>query len=515
VHAFRGSRRRLGGGLGGFRGLNRGCVRNRAPPASVRRLLLERPVQSQPRQDRHHHPPLGVTPVSFSPIFNPYIYMVRFNHVRRLFILAVFGWLLLAAIIPLRLLDSLHETSRDLPFGVFRFQGGAVCAQDFSYNLLFLRGIQQRLAPHPYRLEGQEKIARTVIPGAMSGLTHAYSPVTLPLALPLLALPGQRAYEIYLFICSAAILLLFGCDLVPRMESPRQLAAAAICVASACLLAMYNLGQTAILTTPLIGALWYLLRRPGPRGWMADATLAVLFAVCCFKPSVAIVPGLLLLAAGAGRALALAVLILAGVWVGVAPYYGGLWPGLIDYTHLLNHYNNADFTPFLRRDYLPGHDDSIRRWFACDRAALLGIGLGLLAARRLGPLSASEHFQATIWAFLLFSPYQLPSEDFILCLLIVEGRAFLSGPTAVFVTRLILLALILDWRVGITSPMPYPLEFPCKCLLAGSLLAGWLLERFGPWQPATVPGPGVVQHPPAQPVSERPEDYPHAGQQQE
>jgi hypothetical protein len=104
-----------------------------------------------------------------------------------------------------------------------------------------------------------------MVPGVTNGMTHAYSPITLPLALPLLALSGGRAYEVYILICCAALMLLFCCDLIPKTESPRQLAALAVCVASTCLITTCKLGQSALLTTPLIGALWYVLRRRGPR----------------------------------------------------------------------------------------------------------------------------------------------------------------------------------------------------------------------------------------------------------
>jgi hypothetical protein len=397
---------------------------------------------------------------------------------KSLFWAGLLAWLALAALISTLQLEAWHKKSPASPFGIFAGPGGVIIVQDFSYNRLFLRAIEDRVTPHPYRFADQEKIARAILPHGVSGLTVAYSPVALVLASPLLAVPGFQAYAIYVLVCSAGIAWWFGAEMLPGVESWRQLAAAAVVLGSLCLLATYQLGQTAILTTPLIGALWAILRREGRRGWLADGLLALVFWALCVKPSVAVVPLMLLLAARAWRALALGVLLLALTWLWVAPKYGGLVTGLADYAYLLNHYNNADFTPFLRRDYVPGHDAETHAWFAFDRTMLLLLNAGLLAARWGGRLSASDHFQGAVWAFLLFSPYLLPSEDWLICLLIAEGAFFRSGPMLVALLKLALLAGVLNLRAGITDPLSFEVEYPLKCILGLWYVAEGCLERL-------------------------------------
>jgi hypothetical protein len=263
-------------------------------------------------------------------------------------------------------------------------------------------------------------------------------------------------------------LLLFHFYLLPRTHSSLQLYALALSAASVCLALTVALGQSALLTTSLLGLFWALLQH-GRRSLTGDLGLALLFWAICFKPSVAVIPLALFIGSHRWRPLLLGFALLAVTWLWVAPFYGGWWTGLVDYSYLLNHYNNADFTPFMRRDYVPGHDAEIRGLFAFDRVATAAVTLALLFLNWTGRLSLSGLFQGMIGVFLLFSPYLLPSEDWILCLLVVESRFFRDVSPAGMCGKLLVLFGIMDLRGGMI--IPWEINFQLKCLLFGWMLA--------------------------------------------
>ena len=362
--------------------------------------------------------------------------------------------------------------SAGYPFGFYSSPTGAVLTQDFSYNVVFFRGIRARLVPHPYRLSDQEKIERILLPRLFSGLSHAYSPVAFTLMLPLLTFSGAHIYLIYCVLNAIGLLLLFRYCLLPRVNQALQLYALAVCAVSICLALSFFLGQSSIVTTSLLGAFWTLLRRRKKSGeWIQDFAMAVLFWALCLKPSVTIIPLALVIGARAWRPLILGISLLAVNWLMIAGYYGGWWTGFWDYLHLLNHYNNADFTPFMRRDYVPGHDGETRLIFALDRLATLGLTLALLILHARRRITLSELFQGLIGIFLLFSPYLLPSEDWILCLLVVEGAFFRYRAGWADLAKLILLVLIVDSQVRLS--IPSQINFGARCLffawLAGEI----------------------------------------------
>ncbi len=365
----------------------------------------------------------------------------------------------------------------NLPFGVVSFSDGAVFAQDFAYNRLFLLGVQERLVSHPYRLEDQEKLMRRMLPEGKSGMTHAYSPVAFVLALPLLAISSYHAYLLYTILGAAGVLLLFYFHLLPRVESPLQIYAFLVCSISVCVMAGLIVGQSALISTTLLGALWCLLKRSeNSRSVVTDFLIAALFWALCFKPSVAIIPLALLLGARAWRPLGLGLLLLLVTWLCVANYYGGWWAGLRDYQFLLNHYDNADFTPFLQRGYeTEAQKLSTRLWFSLDRGLVLTSCALLILLRWVRRISASEQFQGTVWAFLLFSPYLLPSENWIICLLVVEGSFFQSRNPAAIAGKLLLLCGVLNLRSGMA--FSWPADAYLKWLLFAWIVVEWLLAR--------------------------------------
>ena len=255
-------------------------------------------------------------------------------------------------------MERLEETNDPrLPFGVISTPAGIV-AQDFSYQMLFFRSIRDRLVPRIYTMAGQEQLMRQELPRINSGMSHAYSPVAFVLILPLLALPAAYSYLAYIVLVAIGILLLFRFSLLPRVDSLFQLAALLICVTSVCVWADFAAGQSALLTTSLLGALWAILRREDQRGIGLDFIVAILFWALCLKPSVAIIPFFLLLGDRAWRALSIGVFLLLATWIFTADRYGGWLTGLRDYSFLLNHYHNGGMGDFMRR----GHQKQRSAW---------------------------------------------------------------------------------------------------------------------------------------------------------
>ena len=331
---------------------------------------------------------------------------------RKLFISALSAWLLLLlAIIPHNLLDLQKDSPRDFSFGVFTLPGIGIFVQDYSYNILCLQGIHEHLVARPYRMEDQEQMVRQMIPAAKFGMTHAYSPVALVLALPLLYVPGFYAYLIYFIASISGILLLFYYGLLPKAVIPMQFGALALCLFSICTVTAFEVGQTAMLTTVLIGTFWILLQQRHYSGlyrvWI-DFTLALLFWALCFKPSVAIGPFFLLVGARSWRVLALGMSFLFVTWTTLCGYYGGWWTGLPDHSYLLNHYHNAGFTPFMQRDSETAMEKTITLWlFSFDRTFLLVSSATAVILHWTQRITLSELFQIVVWLFLLFSPYLL------------------------------------------------------------------------------------------------------------
>jgi hypothetical protein len=193
------------------------------------------------------------------------------------------------------------------------------------------------------------------------------------------------------------------------------------------------------------------------------------------KPSIELIPVALLLGARAWSALGVTALLLAATWAALGPLYGGWWSGLVDYRDLLGNYYEDAMIPFMRDVFtrhpdtganayfstlFPGHTAlffNASRWLFLLATALL------LALRWAGKLTASQHFRGMIWTFLMLCPYLLPSEDTIICLLVVEGDFFRSrGPWRNAALLLMMIALM-NLRTGLTYPGQ--INFPLKCIL--------------------------------------------------
>lgn len=363
-----------------------------------------------------------------------------------------------------------------LPFGISS-SNGSIYAQDFSYNMLYFHGIRDRLVSRPYRLEDQETMMRHILPGITSGMSHAYSPVAFVLVQPLLEVSGRNAYLIYTILDAIATLLLFYFYLLPRAQVPLQLYALTICAVSVWVVTTFAVGQSPLITTALLAGFWCLLsRRETSPSWFDDLCIAAFFWGLCLKPSVAILPVMLLLGAKAWRPLIIGAGLLLITWTGLAGFYGGWLTGLQDYLYLLNHYHNADFTPFMQRFSESAEGKWLSAfWFSVDRDLVLVLSLTLLALRWTQRITGSELFQGLVWIFLLFSPYLLPSENWILCLLVVEGTFFRSKNSLSGYAKLLLLMGIFDLRAELTFPTQ--VDYPLKCVLFTWILIEFLWNR--------------------------------------
>jgi hypothetical protein len=396
---------------------------------------------------------------------------------RKLFFACLLVWIIITVgWINLLIAQLQAHTNPSFPPGVVTLPNGQTFVQDFAWQMIFFRGIRDHEMTRPYTMAQQEMYIRQALPFSQTGMTHAYSPVAFVLARPLIATPGQGAFLIYTVLCGLGIIALFHFWLLPRAVSMPQLAALGVCVFSLCFVFGFLVGQSAVLTTTLLGALWAILQTRRASTWGTDLLLALLFWALCLKPSVTIIPAMLLLGARSWRPLAIGAVLLLATWTAVCGHYGGWLTGLRDYSQFLNHYNNAEMSPFLRRgDETSTGYELTRILFSLDRALLLGLGAALLLSRWLGRISASEQFLGMGWAFLLFSPYLLPSELWILCLLVVEGPFFRAQSWLLAAAKLLLLAAVIDLRDGLF--LPVDVNFPLKCLLATWILWDALRER--------------------------------------
>ncbi len=384
------------------------------------------------------------------------------------------------------------DRAAGVPFGVHVFEGtDQLVSQDFSMHLNFLREIWQQKVAHPYQLADQEEMIRHWYPRIATGMPHAYSPVLMVAAAPFLALPPDWASFGMTVLNALLLIALTAWYLLPRIKNSVQAGAVLGAFFSYVLLDVFLMGQTSIVTTCLLAGGVILLetrsKRTGRERLLADLLLGLILYLLAIKPSV----GLILVALIIGERIWIT-LLACGVgllltWALLANHYGGLIAGLQDYLWILNHYCQADMTPFLRPGLAPGistnftsaltifapeHNATI---FLASRLIFEGLIFALIVARWFKRISFSTQLQGLLWTFLLFCPHLLVTEDFVICLLIVEGNFFRAGwsalPKILLVFLLVNLILIGNLFTGPGSS-PLPLAFIAKVILAG----WWLVD---------------------------------------
>ncbi len=390
-------------------------------------------------------------------------------------VVIIVGWLGMVAWANLTLAGlQARNVVPGLPFGVLATGDGELLTQDFAYNLAFLRGVEERRVEHPYQPAQQETLMRQMLPRSTGGMTHAYSPVALVVAAPLLALPGRAAYFVYTLVSGAAVVLLFGWGLLPRAESRAEIYALLIGAFNLGAVTTLYIGQSALFTTGLLGALVLLMQKPR-RSLAFDAALALIFCLVCAKPNVALVPAALLIGVRAWRPLSFALLALAMIWALVAPYYGGWWAGLRDYAYLLNHYTDADMPAYLQRVHVTAAQAAdVRLSFAAWREGLISAVGTLVVLHLLRRINFPIFFLGVLGSFLLLSPYVQSTESFALCLLVVNGAFFRSGTPVTMAAKLVLFAAILN--------LP-GLAMPLRWLLFAWMAAELMLKNSLPANP--------------------------------
>ena len=405
-------------------------------------------------------------------------------------VLLVLGVTLAFLVVWLNRTESALQEAQDpnLPFGFMVKPDGSCSTQDFGCNMVYFRGIRERVIAHPYRLEEQEKLFRHYLPELASGMCHGYSPVAFVLVQPLLWVSAEQAYLVFTIVAGIGILLLFRFHLLPRVRCKLQIYALLACIASVCLITAFAVGQTALITTTFVGFFWMALqRREQRRSIGVDVALAVLLWALCMKPSVAYIPVALLLSTQAWRALAMGVGLLGVTWLCLSGYYGGWWTGLVDYANLLNHYDAAGMTPFMRNVFSRHGDTGFNAYFstlypaesafffALSRDLFLGSTLVLLLLRVSRRITLSGQFQGMIWTFLLLCPYLVPAEDWLLCLLVVEGTFFCSRLGVYGGAKFLLFFAIMNLRDGLN--FPGQINTPLKCALLAWIIVEAVAAR--------------------------------------
>jgi hypothetical protein len=371
-----------------------------------------------------------------------------------------------------------------VPYGMKLVPGtNSFGMQDFACYMNYLRQIQHRSVEHPYRIENQERIFRNWCPKTSMGFPHGYSPVALVLALPFLALKVEWAYFLWTLIDAGLFLALTWGYLFRRMKNLTQGFAIMALFCSYLPFDIFNMGQTALATTCLSACGYLLLRDRAKRGLASagrDILLALTLYALAAKPSIGMILFAMAVSQRAWRPVILAGAGLMLTWALLAPRYGGYIEGLKDYIWLLNHYCDADLTPFLRGSLGPAVSTSFTPFVTAfnpewnEGAFLLGRFIFeslIVLLMFLGwskRISLSTQFQGLLWAFLLFCPYLLVTEDFALCLLVVEGTFFRDGLGGAIKVLLVWVAA----NIWIGTLLHCPLPFAIKLVLA----VWWLLE---------------------------------------
>jgi hypothetical protein len=364
--------------------------------------------------------------------------------------------------------------------------------QDFTAHFNFVREAWKSSGLRAYTEAGHRALAAAWLGETpVRGLAFAYSPILFVLLLPLLPLASGTAYFIFAAASGLAVACLLHRVLLPRLSGGIwPLFPLLICLFSTAFFNNLIIGQTALLTTAAVGAGWALLYDPAARRWKTatgktDLLLATLLFCLAAKPHVALVFGVLLLAARRWRAIGAAATAILAAALLVAPKLGG-WPlWWQDYLRLITHYNRADAGAFLRESINPAIATSfiqpLHRFTALPDAAASALcstlWLTLLAAAFVGLrkkfFSPERFFQCTVLGFLLFSPNLMATEDFLLLLLLMDNP--LSGKS-----RWGLLFLLFLFAAVNASPYnslfaatpfsPWPIAFSAKGVLAGLIL---------------------------------------------
>ncbi len=359
-----------------------------------------------------------------------------------------------------------------LPYGARIAPQGGFIVQDFSVNSNYLRQIRDHAAARPYRLEDQESMFRRWFPLAGSGEPHAYSPAALLLSLPWLSLPPRAAFTAFTLLNVAAALILLGWGVLPRVKNLAQAAAVLVAFAGQSFLITIRIGQSSVLTTCGLACGWFLLRG-GRSVWRGLGAGAVLWALAV-KPSAAVILLALVLGAQAWLALGTAVILTIFTWLALAGHYGGLGTGVRDYFSLLGRYYAAGMTPFMAGGLLPQNCTNLNSFLLClapglggrafflSRILFVGSLAGVTLLRWAGRISLSAQFQALLLAFLLFCPHLGFTEDWVICLFVVEGAFFREGAAPWLKAALVAAVVCLHggW------------VFPAKLILS----AWWLAE---------------------------------------
>jgi hypothetical protein len=344
--------------------------------------------------------------------------------------------------------------------------------QDFTSHFNVVRQIWRQVTPRPYPPEGQRALYSAWLGETPpAGLIYGYSPTLLLLLAPLLSLSSFTAYLAYgLANAIAAGLLVYGLIGPRSRQQPWQWVAVLLCFFSVAFFSVFQFGQTVVLTTAALGAIWALLYDPSTQQWRAsrwrgDLALSLLLWALSAKPNIAIFSGVLLVAAFRWRALALTACWCVLTTLVTAPYLGG-WPvWWQDYLRLLSLYHDPavqtsflswssdpdNFTNFLQVlthfnswPYPLQSRFSSSLWLA---GLILLLGTQVLRTKPRPVL----FFQINLLLALIFNPNLLHTEDFLLVLLFLDEPLEKKDPLRPALLLALALAVNTNAKFGIFS----------------------------------------------------------------
>lgn len=374
--------------------------------------------------------------------------------------------------------------------------------QDFAFLLNYARGQFADRMQSPYAVDTHRRfMARWLGKEQDWAMCFGWSPMAIPVMAPLFPLPTPAAWAAFCVLSSVLFLLAAG-RVAPPSRGGRLVLRLA--VASPCAIFIIGNGQTSLLTTAALVAGIHFLR-PACRGAWMDAALGVALGLLAFKPPIAILAGVALLATGRFRPIWIGAGIVGAVVAATTIWFGPRW--ITDYAGLLGKYDTESCDPIFRAGFVPlmmsnlrsvllvaGAPDGLASRIS-SIAFLAGgaaIALAPLIARR--PLTTRTAIGSAVIAYCLFSPHLSPSED--LAMIIPIWIALENGASQQGHVRAVIGCLLIFFFGGATSWLipgdAMQAFFPLAAFVGKLLIAAAFMEsafKTGRETERAAPGP--------------------------
>jgi len=291
--------------------------------------------------------------------------------------------------------------------------------QDFAFLLNYARGQFADRMQSPYAVDTHRRfMARWLGKEKDWAMCFGWSPMAIPVMAPFFPLPTPAAWATFCVLSSILFLIAAG-QIAPPSRGGRLVLRLA--AASPCAIFIIGNGQTSLLTTAALVAGMHFLR-PACRGVSVDVALGVALGLLAFKPPIAILAGVALLATGRFRPIWIGAGLVGTVIAATTAWFGPRW--ITDYLGLLGKYDTESCDPIFRAGFVPlmmsnlrsvlliaGAPDGLASRIS-SIAFLMGaaaIALAPLITRR--PLTIKTALGLAVIAYCLFAPHLSPSED--------------------------------------------------------------------------------------------------------